>query len=187
EPDKAWCLEHIKPGMTVYDCGAHHGQMTVLFSKAVGADGRVCAWEALPENAVIIERNLLLNRCSNALVYPYAVGAKQYYQRFHRNGGNAVPGDELTIYTVALDDFPFRYQPVDFIKIDVEGAELAVLTGALTTLQRSRPIIDIELHLSMFADRVAETQEIVTILRGIGYSFEYPDLSRDNTHIYCEP
>jgi FkbM family methyltransferase len=187
EPDKVWCLQRIKPGMRVFDCGAHHGQMTVLFSKAVGSAGHVCAWEALPENAVVIERNCLLNHCGNVTIYPYAIGSTERYLEFAENGGNALPGKERSIYTVSLDCFPHLCSRVDFIKIDVEGAELSVLSGAIATLRSFRPFLDIELHLSTFSDRAAETRQITTILEDVGYRFSYPDLSLDNTHIYCEP
>ncbi len=49
-PERDWCWKHIHPGMTIVDCGAHHGMMSLIFSKATGAQGKVIAYEALPSN-----------------------------------------------------------------------------------------------------------------------------------------
>jgi FkbM family methyltransferase len=200
EPDKVWCLRHIKPGMTIFDCGAHHGQMTVLFAKATGDTGHVYAWEALPENALIVEKNLALNGCNNATVYPYALGYREGYCAFDRNGGNAQSNGDIKLYAAPLSVFCKACAKIDFMKIDVEGAELDLIKGGLRAIVASSPIIDLELHLFAYSDRIKTLLMIFNLLSQAPYRFSVDEednisifnwlnyiAAHDVKHVYCEP
>lgn len=131
--------QQIRPGDTVVDVGANIGYFTVLMSKLVGEGGAVHAFEPAPENFALLQRNLAENHCKNVRAECKAVGAKsggaQLYMstkdnldhRLYDSGDNrqCVAAD-----MVSLDDyFPDHETGVDFIKIDVQGAEPAVLEG----------------------------------------------------------
>src|SRR5581483_7494883 len=123
-----------RPGSTVVDCGAHHGMMTVLFSKAVGPQGRVIAYEVLPENASVIRQNAVLNRCDNVTVRPVGIGAAPGSLTVTENASNTVVlGDaasgERIVEIVRLDDDLPAALNIDFIKVDVEGHDLEALQG----------------------------------------------------------
>jgi FkbM family methyltransferase len=175
--DKRWCLDHIRQGMTVADCGAHHGQMTVVFSKAVGATGKVLAWEAFPSNAEVIEKNLQLNGCANATVRAFALGDELKRLPLHVDDNNtrvawADPPAETTRWVEVrkLDDDISPHLRIDFLKIDVEGSDLQMMRGARRTLAQ-RPIIDLEVHNFLFTDRQATLTEMFAILEPLSYQY----------------
>jgi FkbM family methyltransferase len=170
-PEREWCVDHLKSGMTVIDCGAHHGMLSLIFANAVGDTGRVIAYEALPSNATAAEQNARLNGAANILVRPVGVGELKSSAMVHANGSNTVVSDAggEVIQIVRLDD-DFA-EKVDFIKIDVEGHDLEALRGMPNVL-RQRPIIDLELHNFIFADRRGTLSQILDILRPLGYSWE---------------
>lgn len=212
-PERQWCLEHIREGFNILDCGAHHGMMAVLFAKKTGAAGKVIAWEALPSNAVVIQKNVALNGLTNVIVRPFGIGAQRASLAFDRNAGNVVvkkedagvePGAKETIEIVALDDDIDPKMHVDFMKIDVEGSDLDALKGARRVLSQ-RPIIDLEIHNFLFGDREGTLREIFAILDGYGYAYEvlpevFSDIVKiegtidlawlaqhDNPHVFCIP
>lgn len=174
-PEREWCVNHLKSGMTVIDCGAHHGMMSVIFAHAVGAAGRVIAYEALPGNAQVAQENAQLNGFTNILVRPVGVGEANSSAMVNINASNTVVAEGVntgseTIQIVRLDD-DLPGTTVDFIKIDVEGHDLQALRGMSKVLSQ-RPIIDLELHNFIFPDRRGTLEQILAILSPLGYSWE---------------
>jgi FkbM family methyltransferase len=156
----------LRPGMTVIDAGAHHGLYTLLASKRVGRKGRVIAIEPSPRERERLGKHLRVNRCSNTELVPCALGEDPAEMDLYLVDGfqdwcNSLRPPEVDepIRTVRvsvrrLDDVlaELGVSKVDFIKLDVEGAELSVLHGAMKLLQReSRPAI------------LAEVQDIRTL------------------------
>lgn len=150
-------LPHISAGMTVLDIGAQSGFFSILFSKLVGPTGRVFAFEPLPANFRILEQNVSLNRLENVTVSRKAVvqysGEILFEFPHHEASLVAGPLEEsdsrgtFTVPCTSLDDFfAGKDVPVDFLKIDVEGAEGGVLEGAFATLVKYRPAMMVELH-----------------------------------------
>ena len=191
-PEKAWCLQHVRPGMVVADCGAHHGQTVLMFARAVGPRGHVFCWEALAENALIVERNVALNALANVTVRPCALGARAGWVAFTRNSNNVMlapmpperwyqrlgrllgadrPAAGERLRVVALDrDLPARTR-IDFLKIDVEGADLEVLRGARRVLAQ-HPVLDLELHNFAFGDPACVLAAICAELAPLRYRYE---------------
>jgi FkbM family methyltransferase len=148
----------LRPGDIVIDIGANVGFLSVIAAKLVGPDGRVIAFEPVPANARRIRRNARLNRLGRIEVVEAAVGdrtgtATLVLAEFA--GGAALadadlPPDacgELEVRLTTLDDWLARSgspRPA-LVKIDVEGAELAVLRGMVATLEQVRPALLIEL------------------------------------------
>jgi FkbM family methyltransferase len=146
----------LRPGMTVLDLGAHHGYYTLLASKRVGAQGKVFAFEPSPRERRALRLHLILNRCANVSVQGVALGDEEaksdlYVVQGIQTGCNslrppiAVSGtSRVSVRVTQLDGWLQKknIQGVDFIKLDVEGGELAVLKGAERLLARQpRPII----------------------------------------------
>jgi hypothetical protein len=67
---------HVKPGMTVLDIGAHGGFYALLLSKLVGPTGQMIAFEPLPANYRFLEENIALNRVTNVQIRREAVGKR---------------------------------------------------------------------------------------------------------------
>jgi FkbM family methyltransferase len=147
---------YLQPGMTVLDIGAHHGFYSLIASRAVQPGGAVHSFEPSPRERVQLLRNLRLNRCGNLTVYSNALGAFHskatlYLVQGNQDGCNSlrqpdgVPATlSVEVEVVPLDDFLKNrgLQDIDFLKMDVEGAELSVLQGATGLLNSSqRPVI----------------------------------------------
>ncbi len=146
----------LRPGMTVLDVGAHHGLYTLLASKRVGWDGKVIAFEPSPRECARLRKHLRWNRCSNVELVPCALGENPGEADFYvvdgfQDGCNSArppaieePTQTMRTQVRRLDDVLAErgVGEVDFIKLDVEGAELSVLYGAMKLLQgEARPAI----------------------------------------------
>jgi FkbM family methyltransferase len=174
-PELAWLRQAVAAGDTVADVGAHHGYFALLLSHWVGERGRVFAFESLPQNAEIAERNMALNGVSNVRIIQSAVGASVGAVAIARDSSgvlsaNAAATDALTVHVVALDEV-FDQNLPDLLKIDVEGYELEVLRGARRCLA-ARPKIALEFHCFRFQDPVRRVGEILSLLPNEGYRYE---------------
>ncbi len=151
----------LRRDMTVVDVGAHHGLYTLLASKCVGWDGHVVAIEPSPRECARLERHLRLNRGSNVELVPCAAGedpgeADLYLVDGFHDWCNSLRPPAITesaktvrVQVRRLDDIlsELEISKVDFVKLDVEGAELSVLYGAMKLLQReSRPAMLVEVQ-----------------------------------------
>jgi len=91
EPEMQSALrELIKPGITVYDVGANVGYITLMMAKLTGAQGKVYAFEALPDNVERLRRNVELNDYTDRVtIFPGAVAAGAGEVKFlvHSSGG----------------------------------------------------------------------------------------------------
>jgi FkbM family methyltransferase len=180
-PEREWCVSKIKHGMTVVDCGAHHGIMSLIFANAVGTSGKVIAYEALPSNALVVEQNAELNHFKNIVVRPVGVGESNDLMPISYNESNtvvlqnAIPSPAIdssnVIKIVRMDDDLPVGTKIDFMKIDVEGFDLQALRGMLKTLAQY-PMIDFELHNFLFEDRVLTLEKITSLLNSFNYSWE---------------
>lgn len=151
----------LRRDMTVVDVGAHHGIYTLLASKSVGWHGRVVAIEPSPRECARLEKHLKLNRCSNVELMPCAAGEDPGDADLHVIEGfndwynslrppiTAELAKTVRVPVRRLDDIlsELGISKVDFMKLDVEGAELSVLYGALKLLKgNSRPAMLVEVQ-----------------------------------------
>jgi FkbM family methyltransferase len=159
------------PGSVVFDVGAHHGFLTILFSRWVGPTGRVHAFEPSAPNVLALDANIALNRLQNCTRQFAAIGSTAGTTEMngesvanHSGAGRAVP-------RVALDDYcrTGNISKVDVIKIDVEGFEGQVLRGAQRLLA-GRPKIALELHLDDLATFNDSAEAVLGLLPREGYS-----------------
>src|SRR5919112_1442169 len=158
-------IEHFTPkqGDIVVDIGAHIGLYTIISSKRVGTNGKVVAIEADPGNFEMLNRNIKLNQLTNVIPLNYAVYSKETKIKLY------LPEVEsgYTIYNTIMSnrartedkfvevnantlDYLLQLKgimEVNWIKIDVEGAEFEVLKGASNVLSKSKDIaLLIEVH-----------------------------------------
>lgn len=129
----------VQPGSVVVDVGANIGYFTLLFARAAGPDGHVYAFEPHPGNFRLLETNVRANGYGNVTAVQAAVaeapGETTLYLAEndhvdHRiyEAERARPGQPVQL--VSLDTFfASRESKVDFVKVDVQGAELRVLMG----------------------------------------------------------
>ena len=161
-------VENLRGGDTFYEVGAHIGFLSLGAARLVGPEGEVVAFEADPENAARIEEHLRRNSLAQAHVVPRAVwsyGGRLRFERASslssRNTG-AVQQDSSTdhgsevieVEAIALDDYIEGRRSPSLIKIDVEGAEWHVLSGAARLLSESGPLLLCEIHSAEIAREV---------------------------------
>jgi FkbM family methyltransferase len=151
-----------KPGDTVVDVGAHIGLYTIIASKRVGPTGKVIAIEPDPENCNLLKRNVELNRLTNVIILEcaafssntklklYLPGKERGFTKLSTVMSNRTTTDTfLDVNGNTLDHLMLMQglTQVNWIKIDVEGAELEVLKGGTATLSTSKDIaLLIEVH-----------------------------------------
>jgi FkbM family methyltransferase len=155
EAERQFVERFLKPNMIVLDIGAHHGFYTLLASHKVGPTGQVIAFEPSPREYKRLLWHLRLNRRKNVLAEPFALGSHEgttqlFLVRGRDTGCNSLhppktadPAFPVQVPIVRLDDYLERQgiTHVDFVKMDVEGAELEVLRGATSLLSRKpRPV-----------------------------------------------
>jgi FkbM family methyltransferase len=153
EQDKQKLLEQTVPvGGIVFDLGAHVGFHTLLAAELVGAAGQVFAFEPMPQNLSYLNQHLQLNQIHNVTVINAAVSDQEgiaYFDlaasSFH---GHLAKQGNLQVRTVSLDDLIAKGEiPVpDYIKMDVEGAEVTALAGMKTMLETAHPTLVLATH-----------------------------------------
>jgi FkbM family methyltransferase len=141
-----------KTGDIVIDCGSCYGDTSLYFATKVGPTGKVVGFEFIPDNLEILRQNLELNPkySSNIEIIERPVWETSEKILYVLNNG---PGSQVSerplvhgateVRTLSIDDVVRdRNLPrVDFIKMDIEGAELSALKGALDTLNRFKPTL----------------------------------------------
>jgi len=169
----------VHEGFVAIDIGAHHGYYALLLSRLVGANGRVIAFEPMPSNFEILAENINMNRCANVDIVNKAVsdfsGDLELGRRFDNSGSFSLltkgAADSAIIKAISLDDFLTHWEkPVDFIMIDVEGAEGLVLKGARKTIESHHPAFLVEVH--HFGARL-ESNPVPQQLMELGYELQW--------------
>jgi FkbM family methyltransferase len=165
----------IRRGDVVYDIGANVGFYTLLASTLVGLTGRVIAFEPLPRNLDFLQRHLALNRVRNVEVFAGAVSNRSGSARFDNSGipemGRLADSGELIVEAFQIDELLSnrRILPPDLLKVDVEGAEFDVLSGASECLQTHHPTVLLATH----GDAVH--RDCCSFLEGMGYELRALD------------
>jgi len=187
----------VSPGDYVLDVGANIGSHTLPLALLVGSTGKVLAFEPTrfaveklranaalnPELQTRIEAHqLLLVGASTDEVPPaiYSSWPLIEAENVHAQHRGRLMGTEGA-RAVTLDGFLAERQlaHVDFIKIDVDGNEPAVLRGALETIQRHRPKILMEIAPYLFDDAPEQFHWMLSIFGDLGYSFFDADTGRE--------
>lgn len=159
--DAYWCPE---AGDQVVDVGARYGSYTI---PALAAGATVLAIDPHSEILGLLQDTAILNgfdglttMCAGLLDgQPYPAELAEEVGAFGPDSVNWTTLDEVA---------PDR---VDWIKIDVEGAELAVLNGGLATLERDHPRLLIEDHTRVYGwcRKNQVRRKVYRLLQGLGY------------------
>src|SRR5262245_20929132 len=171
EPNEFAFLDKVlHPGMTFVDVGANDGYYTLFAARRVGSTGRVVAVEPSSRERVNLKHNITRNRLGNVAVVPAALGSACGVADLHLAQGkhsghntlgkfahDGVLADRLQRVDVETLDkvvTALGLPLIDFVKIDVEGAEASVIHGAHHVLCTMRPIILLEIN-----DRALRAQD----------------------------
>ena len=173
----------VRAGAVVADVGAYRGVYSMVAAARAGGGGHVIAFEPSAGNIEFIGRNLALNQLSDRVtILPIAVAAEAGSATFYASGGSSANSlfrtaiephadgtiAESKVRTSTLDaEFERFGRLPSVVKIDVEGAEFAVLRGAEKIL-RSDAVIFCELHPHAWKEAGYTGEELVTWLRERG-------------------
>lgn len=151
-----WLMNFLTPGMTVFDVGAHQGYYTLLASKKVGKTGKVFSFEPSIRESRRLKLNLRLNRLgSNVVLEPTALSNREGESDFFvclgpDTGCNSLQSPDvqgsikkMKVPLTTLDAYITKHniKRIDFMKVDVEGGERDLFSGASIALKNLRPII----------------------------------------------
>jgi len=179
--------EIIKQGNTVIDVGANQGEYSLWAAKNTGPSGKVIAFEPMDDLFVQLKNNFALNPSYRNTLTPNKNGLSDKPGKlnlFGKAGDNEgvntmfpTQSHTVLIQEINLDTLDnqlnqLKCGQVDFIKIDVEGAELHVLKGARETLNKYKPSLLIEINSEACLAGGYKPEEIFEILRPLGYRFE---------------
>jgi FkbM family methyltransferase len=159
EPEFEHLLEFLEPSDVLVDIGANTGIYTIKSAKFLSANGgQVMALEPFPEMLAMLQHNVRANGLNNVRLRNFCAGgrtqAAAFWQNFDKpNSFSLERLDEnaasFSVLVVALDDL-FAWEGLerlDYLKIDAEGAEEQIMAGARATIEKFRPIIQMEINL----------------------------------------
>jgi FkbM family methyltransferase len=184
----------MSKGDVVVDCGAHFGAFTLYAAKVVGDKGKVIAFEPDSVNFEKLERNINLNCLTNVIAIKKGVYSKNTSLAFdssHDEGahvlsdGQADPNTCVSVVTLDSELELLGIQRVDFIKMDVEGAEIEAIKGAVRILASN----DVHLAIASYheVDGKPTSSELEKLLTSQNYKTETTFPSHITTYAFKNP
>ncbi|HEY8063946.1 MAG TPA: FkbM family methyltransferase [Methylosinus sp.] len=156
-------------GDIVVDAGACFGDSALAFATSVGAAGAVHSFEPIPRQIEVFRRNIRRNSTLSDRVQLHCYALSDIAGRKLRfsNGGAGAQANSagaVEVETTSIDTLIDQgvIPRVDFIKMDIEGAELAAIKGASVSIQKFKPRLAISLYhrLSDFIDIPSEIKRL---------------------------
>lgn len=181
EPHEAETMKQVLThGATIFDVGANIGWYSLLLSKWF-PESQIWAFEPIPSTYETLKQNITLNGATNITANRLGLSDKEgtirffFSQSLSVNASMRKLSDEQDLQPVdcpvqTLDSFAAQNDlSVDFIKCDVEGAELLVLRGARDTIRRDHPIVFAEMLRKWSRAFDYHPNEIIDLLSRQGY------------------
>jgi FkbM family methyltransferase len=179
----------VERGWVCLDVGGCFGWYTLLFAELAGPDGLVHVFEPVPDNRECLVENIALNGCSNVTVHPYALGEKLALTTIYvpeggvsgslRAHGSAVNCKAIDVQVSTLDDFmqASSFKRLDFIKADIEGAELLMLKGGINVLMRFKPMLMLEVQARSTCLFGYDPKDLFRFMQELGYAIYWVDMN----------
>jgi FkbM family methyltransferase len=183
-------------GMTVFDVGAHAGLTTIELSQMVGPSGRVFAFEPDDQARRYLRMNLEKNRVGNVVIVDVALGEESGEALFSMDGTQAAGLVESLFYVredrqkmvrvmTLMDACEHLAAVPDYMKCDIEGAELGLVRGSLDFLKRNRFNMAFETH--QLRDGTCTHQHLQPLLVSAGYKVEHLVQGPRQNFLYATP
>ena len=174
----------VRPGRHVLDIGAHLGAHTLRLAALTAPDGTVTAIEPCRRHLVLLTESLALNHFERRVTVVHAAacdvaGVRELIvsapglatcNAWLRPSGYAESGASYDrVPTVRVDDLVMP-RPISFIKLDAEGAEGLILSGARALLAHDRPVMLVDLHPHLLPLVSGTTpRQVIDEMAGLGY------------------
>lgn len=186
-------------GDIIIDAGACWGDTTLYFAHEAGSSGSVYAFEFIPSNLAVLEQNLSNNPdlATNVTIVENPLWREAGLTLYYSDNG---PGSQVTpdranrdtwdgtVSTVTIDGVVSSHNlpRVDFIKMDIEGAELAALQGAEESIRRYRPKLAISLYHAPLGEDFDSIPRYLSEL-DLDYAFYigHHTIYQNETVLYC--
>jgi len=172
----------IHPGMTVFEIGTNIGYYTFIMAKLLNGKGKIHAIEPHPNNYKYLKKNIIVNNYKKLIIpHNVAVGNANgiidfYVDTDKPNLSTSVKRKGCKVIKVqctTLDKFISKFGNPNFIKMDIEGAEVDVLHGLFNSLNESFPLkILIETHPLAY-NNVRNMESVLTKLVNLGFNIKY--------------
>jgi FkbM family methyltransferase len=170
--------EAVRPNTVFYDVGANVGFYTLLSSVLVGG-GKVFAFEPHLRNLEYLKRHIALNHIKNVEVLELAIAHENGIALFEieptGSMGCLSSAGQVKVQTASLDCLlaQGKILPPNYIKMDIEGAELLALRGGEHCIRQHRPQIFLATHGPEIHS------ECCRLLDGWGYECQILDFNQD--------
>jgi FkbM family methyltransferase len=170
----------IEKGFCIFDIGANFGWYSLFFSKHV-KNAKIFSFEPVKNTFNYLNRNITLNKVQNIKTFNFGFSDKEeekiLYVRKSESGIASMVNlkedknaKKIICRFSTLDNFVMEKNlKVDFIKCDVEGAELLVLKGGKNIISKYKPIIFAEMLRKWSAKFGYAPKEIIYLLKEFGY------------------
>jgi len=172
EKEIAFVRRMLRPGMRAIDIGANYGTYTLAMAQAVRSGGRIWAYEPASATARCLRNTIVRNGLANVEMIEAALSDRTGTGTLHVGDqaelnrlGAEGDGEEVPLTTVDVECNSRPWGRVDFVKIDAEGGELAILRGGDVFFAEQSPLVMFE---RIGAD--GENEGVQSTLRGCGYS-----------------
>jgi FkbM family methyltransferase len=170
----------LRPGDVFIDIGANIGYYTLLAARLVGPHGRVVAFEPDPSNFQCLGKNICLNGYSNVVPVNLAVSDRSQNAHLFRSKTNAGdhriwdPGEtreRIPIRTVSLDAYFKKLDKrVQFIKMDIQGAEAKALQGMKGLIRSNRAVKLVAEFCGKNLEKCgSDPKRFLAALKGLGF------------------
>lgn len=171
---------HLRPGMSVLDIGANVGGVTSIAADCVGPTGRVIAYEPTP--ALVAELKARFHNQPNVEIRHAAVSDETGFAPFtvyadRSTASSLFPtavvesGRRVIVPVRSLDVESTSLPPIDFIKVDAQGAEGRIFAAARRLLKRDKPLLVFELWQHGLRAAGSDVATLLDRLAGLGYHF----------------
>ena len=182
-----------QPGDVVIDAGGCFGDTALAFASSVGQTGHVYVFEPIPRQRHILAGNVKRNPSigSRITVSDRAVSDTSDVDVTFTDGGagaRQTKAGQVAAKTISIDAFVARHSvpKVDFIKMDIEGAETSALQGAAETIRNHRPKLAISIYHSL-GELVSIPILVHSLLPGYRLFVDHHTAHSEETILYATP
>jgi FkbM family methyltransferase len=173
-------MELVSPTATVFDIGANIGWYSITIARRY-PNSKIFAFEPIPNTFDSLQRNIHLNQINNITAYDFGFSNTESELKFYcdpdlcasassANLSNRNDLKEITASVKRLDDFIQKHKAsIDFLKCDVEGAELLVFQGGINAIGNFKPIVFSEMLRKWSAKFNYHPNDIIDLFSSIGY------------------